>query len=163
MRRLLVLRHGKSDWDTGGADHDRTLNDRGRRSADAIGELLTSAGLVPDLAYTSTAVRAHTTLERAVLAGDWSTTVETRESLYMSSVGAALDVAAKAPDDADSVMLVGHEPVWGELVQRLTSAHVVMGTATVVVMELDIMSWTMAPAARGRITDVLRAGRFLPR
>jgi phosphohistidine phosphatase len=38
MKRLILMRHAKSDW-SGGAltDHDRMLNKRGRVSAAALG------------------------------------------------------------------------------------------------------------------------------
>ena len=38
MRRLMLLRHAKSDWTVPGArDHDRTLNARGREAAPKMG------------------------------------------------------------------------------------------------------------------------------
>ena len=40
MNRLWLLRHAKSDWDTGAADFDRPLKKRGRKSADRLGAWL---------------------------------------------------------------------------------------------------------------------------
>jgi len=41
MKRLILMRHAKSDWgDPGLPDHDRPLNKRGRRAATALGHWL---------------------------------------------------------------------------------------------------------------------------
>ena len=64
MKQLLLIRHAKSDWDHPGlSDHDRPLNDRGRRDCPRMAEALRSRGITPDLIVTSTAVRAATTAE----------------------------------------------------------------------------------------------------
>ncbi|NNJ95082.1 MAG: histidine phosphatase family protein, partial [Halobacteria archaeon] len=34
---LLILRHGKSDWDAGTDDYHRPLKDRGKRGAQRMG------------------------------------------------------------------------------------------------------------------------------
>ena len=55
MRRLILLRHAKSDWPPGMVDHDRPLAARGRRAAPLIGRWLVDNGFVPDRAVVSTA------------------------------------------------------------------------------------------------------------
>ena len=48
MRRLMLLRHAKSDWTVPGArDHDRTLNARGREAAPKMGAYMARHALVP--------------------------------------------------------------------------------------------------------------------
>jgi phosphohistidine phosphatase len=59
VKTLILLRHGKSDWDSDrDADHDRPLARRGRNAAATMGLLLERAGQVPDRALTSSALRA---------------------------------------------------------------------------------------------------------
>jgi 2,3-bisphosphoglycerate-dependent phosphoglycerate mutase len=65
MYKLVLLRHGESQWNlenrfTGWTDVD--LTDNGRREAQAAGELLRSEGYVFDIAYTSVLKRAIRTL-----------------------------------------------------------------------------------------------------
>jgi 2,3-bisphosphoglycerate-dependent phosphoglycerate mutase len=65
MYKLVLLRHGESQWNldnrfTGWTDVDLTEN--GRREARAAGELLKSEGYVFDIAYTSVLKRAIRTL-----------------------------------------------------------------------------------------------------
>jgi 2,3-bisphosphoglycerate-dependent phosphoglycerate mutase len=65
MYKLVLLRHGESQWNldnrfTGWTDVDLTEN--GRREAQAAGELLKSEGYAFDIAYTSVLKRAIRTL-----------------------------------------------------------------------------------------------------
>ena len=65
MRKLVLLRHGESDWNrenrfTGWADVD--LSEKGTAEARAAGRLLKSGGYAFDLAHTSVLKRAIRTL-----------------------------------------------------------------------------------------------------
>jgi len=63
MRRLMLLRHAKSDRPPGIADHDRPLNRRGRDEAPLVGTYLAHNGLVPDRVLCSTSERTRETWE----------------------------------------------------------------------------------------------------
>ena len=66
MRRLMLLRHAKTEHDApSGQDHDRRLDDRGRLDAAAIGGWIGRHPPFPDAVLVSTAVRAHQTWEIA--------------------------------------------------------------------------------------------------
>ena len=59
MRRLLLLRHAKTEHDApSGQDQDRRLDDRGRLDAAAIGTWIGRHPPLPDAVLVSTAVRA---------------------------------------------------------------------------------------------------------
>ena len=64
-RRLVLLRHAKSDWPDDVPDHERPLARRGRRDAPAAGRWLRKSGYVPDLVLCSTARRARETWQLA--------------------------------------------------------------------------------------------------
>ena len=50
MKNLLILRHAKWDWEfTDLSDHDRPLNNRGKRDAPRMGKVLLKERLVPQL------------------------------------------------------------------------------------------------------------------
>ena len=160
MKRLILFRHGKSDWHAPhGSDHDRPLNQRGVRAAETMGRLLARAELVPDHAIASTAVRARTTLELAHAAGDWGCGIEFDHALYGTTARDALAVATGAPDEAQSLMLVGHEPTWGQLAHHLTGGHVAVKTATVIGIDLAIDSWGHADT-RGSLAFVFQPRDF---
>jgi phosphohistidine phosphatase len=161
MRRLILFRHGKSDWGASFShDHERPLSQRGVAAARTMGLVLANAGLVPDHAYTSSAVRARTTLELAAEAGKWGTTVEVTDDLYGTSPSGALEVAARAPDEAESVMLVGHEPTWSALAYHLTGGAVTVKTATVIGIDLYVDRWDRLPTVGGGLVFVLQPKHF---
>ena len=62
-KELLLLRHGKSDWNTDSTDFYRSLNKRGKLNALQMGEWLNEQNLVPNLIISSPAIRAITTAE----------------------------------------------------------------------------------------------------
>jgi phosphohistidine phosphatase len=161
MKRLLIMRHGKSDWYSEAAsDHARPLNRRGTESAMTMGRVVSNMGEVPDLIYTSSATRARETAMLAADAGEWGCEMVDIDDLYETSAGGALAVAARAPDVVERLMLVGHQPTWGYLVHSLTGASVHMKTATVAAIDLMMTSWRHAPEARGTLAFLLQPRMF---
>lgn len=151
------MRHAKSDWSADyGADHDRPLNERGRRSAKAIGEALTADDAAPDHIISSTAIRARTTAELAAKAGRWDCDVIVDARLYGSGADTVISVAASSGRGA-RLMLVGHEPTWSSLVSMLTGERVDMRTATVTVVDFEIDGWPQITSADGRVRHVYQA------
>lgn len=161
MKTLLLMRHAKSDWSADyPSDHDRPLNERGVRSAQAIGQALAGDAVVPDLVITSSAVRARTTAELATAAGDWDCDVIIEPRLYGSGADTAVQVAAAAPD-VERLMMVGHQPTWSILVSVLTGDQVEMKTATVAAIQFDIANWAELASTQGTVLRVFRAGELI--
>ena len=153
MKTVMLLRHGKSDWasDTGN-DRDRQLAKRGRRAARVIGEMLTRTGMVPDVAVTSPAVRATTTLELAVKAGGWDCPVQISEALYGEGPAGVLEEIARQPDDAERLLLVGHEPAWSEMVGLLVGGgQHRFPTGAVAAIDLEVERWADVRPGCGRL------------
>jgi phosphohistidine phosphatase len=122
MRRLFLLRHAKSSWQTDGQeDFDRPLNERGRASTPAIGAFMLRHGIAPDLVLCSTACRTRETLARILpfLRGEASVRLEDR--LYLASA-AKLSTALKRLDNAArQVMIVAHNPGIQDLALALSA------------------------------------------
>ncbi len=122
MRRLWLLRHAKSSWgDAGIADIDRPLSERGRRASAALGEHCKAAGVRPDLVLCSSAVRARETLAGVLPGLGEAVPVSIEETLYTFDADALLVRLRQVPDDAGSVLLVGHNPGIGVLAGRLAA------------------------------------------
>lgn len=157
MKQLLVMRHGKSDWGAGMSDHERPLNPRGVESAGTVGRVLDTMGLVPDLVLTSSATRARTTAELVVEAAGWACPVEDTPVFYEAGVDGVLARLAQVPDDVDRLLVTGHMPTWGGLVQLVTGAHVAMRTATVAVVDLHLgRSWDHDGMVAGELVTLLQ-------
>ena len=151
MRTVLVLRHGKSDWDEDhGIDRERPLAPRGVEAAKTIGRFLARAEQVPDRVFTSPAVRAHDTVKIAAAAGEWPCPVEVRDRLYDASPADVLEVLRASPDAAERVLLAGHEPTCSAFVGELTGgAAVKFPTAAVARIDLEVGSWTEVAFGNG--------------
>lgn len=154
MKRLVLLRHAKSDWDaTYSADHERPLNRRGTDSASAMGRVLAAIGEVPDAVITSSAVRARSTAALVVEAAEWAVVPEANETLYGASPGEVVDVVRNQPEAIERLLVVGHEPTFSNLTQLLTGAVVRVATATAV--GIDIESWRAVGPDSGRLIYAL--------
>jgi phosphohistidine phosphatase len=155
--RLLIMRHGKSDWDgPSSSDHDRQLAGRGIKAARAMGAALSLAGQAPDLVHTSSAVRAQRTAEIAHRSGEWTAPIKVHDDLYGCSPDTALDVVRTTPDTIERVMVVGHEPTWSMLTHQLTGGRVQVKTATVVAVDMPGISWSSLSGTGGTIAYVLQ-------
>jgi phosphohistidine phosphatase len=123
-KRLLLLRHAKSSWDDPAlADHDRPLAPRGRRAAERIGAHLRDEQVEIGLVLCSSATRARETLERVGPPGE----VRIESSLYGASAEHLLERVRRVPDEADSVMLIGHNPAMEDLAALLTEPDSLAG------------------------------------
>jgi len=111
MKRLCIMRHAKSDWsDPTAPDSQRTLNERGRKSAAFLADLIVERGWTPERALCSTAVRARSTIEPLADKLGSGCVIDYRDDLYMAMPDGLLDII-KAQDDACSTLLiVAHNP-----------------------------------------------------
>jgi len=146
-KTVLLFRHGKSDAGlSGGTDHDRTLNERGRLDVGVVGDACTKRGLKIDCMVCSTAVRAYST---AVLfaqkIGYDSNEIRLESSLYLAEprayVGALMQHSQTLRGGSDSIMLVGHNPGISELANIWTRAAISLPTAALAHIELAISDW----------------------
>jgi phosphohistidine phosphatase len=120
-RRLIVLRHAKSDWSGGVADHDRPLAGRGRREAALAGRWLGQNAADIDLVVCSSAKRARQTWKLVAKQLDNVPPSRVDDRLYAASVRGLLAVVRKLPDSARAVLLIGHNPGLEELILESTA------------------------------------------
>lgn len=161
MKRLLLLRHAKSSWDDGSLpDHERPLNNRGKKAAPRMGRFLRDRKLVPDLILSSTAVRARKTAEAVAEAGGYSGETRLVERLYLATPGTLLEVAqTEPPDSVQRLMLVGHNPGMEDLVAILAGRRERFPTAALAVFDFEIDGWRSLELGR----PVKLAGLWRPK
>ena len=162
MTNLMIMRHGKSDWDVGAqSDHARPLANRGILSAERMGEVVRDLGIIPGLVISSTAVRARATAELARITGGWASRLILEDDLYGTSPRGALEVVARHAGDCERVMIVGHEPTWSMLVRQLTGGSCAMRTAAVADIEIHTGSWDNVTTASGTLVSLLQPRGFM--
>jgi phosphohistidine phosphatase len=105
MKTLILMRHAKSSWnDPDLADHERPLNDRGRKSARLLGDWLRRKGHLPDQVLTSDSVRTRETLIGLRLEAPTKVT----RKLYHADPATMASVLRQA--SGDRVLMLGHNP-----------------------------------------------------
>jgi phosphohistidine phosphatase len=158
-RRLIVMRHAKSDWHTDAThDHARPLNDRGRRDAPRMAEELVRLEWTPDTVLCSDATRARQTwdLMRPVIGA--AVPVESMPELYHAGSGALRRAVSQLPPEMRTVLAIGHNPGWEEVVAWLCGEPTVMPTTACALLETTADGWPEAVAEprRWMLRDVLR-------
>lgn len=142
MKVLLLLRHGKSSWESAGlSDHDRPLNNRGKRDAPRMGNVLLEEGIVPDIIISSSAIRARSTAEKVAKSSRYEGQVIIESSLYRGGPEAYLDVLRHQSDRNQTVLVVGHNPDIEQLLAILTRKEIIMPTCSLAVVNLPVKRW----------------------
>jgi phosphohistidine phosphatase len=118
-RTLLLMRHAKSGYPPGVADHDRPLAPRGIREAGLGGDWLRANHPGIDAVLCSTATRTRQTLANTGIEAP----VQYRERLYDATPGTIIDEINEVADTTDTLLVVGHEPTMSYLAIGLAGAE----------------------------------------
>lgn len=116
-RTLLLLRHAKSDYPDGVADHERPLAPRGIREAELAGDWLRVHAPAIDAVLCSSATRTRQTLELTRI--DAPVTVADR--LYDASPGTVIEEINGVDPGVETLLVVGHEPTMSNLALGLAA------------------------------------------
>jgi phosphohistidine phosphatase len=116
---LVLLRHAKSSYPDGVADHDRPLAPRGIREAALAGDWLRANVPTIDGVLCSTATRARQTLSRTGI--DAPTRYADR--LYGATPGVLIEEINTVSDEIATLLVVGHEPTMSDVSLILAGAH----------------------------------------
>jgi phosphohistidine phosphatase len=116
-RTLVLLRHAKSAYPDGVADHDRPLAPRGQREAGLAGEWLRANLPAIDAVLCSTATRARETLAHTAI----DAPVRYVDRLYEAVPGTVIDEITHVGDDVAVLLVVAHEPTMTQVVLGLAS------------------------------------------
>jgi phosphohistidine phosphatase len=127
MRRLMLLRHAKTEHDApSGRDQDRRLDERGRRDAAEMGNWIARHPPFPEAVMVSPAVRAKQTWEtvwEAMRDRVPEPQVEFLPELYGADPTQLLrSIRAAVATDPKGLMVVGHNPGMHELALALAGS-----------------------------------------
>jgi phosphohistidine phosphatase len=165
MRRLMLLRHSKTEHDApSGRDQDRRLDNRGRHDAAEIGGWIGRHPPFPDLALVSPAIRARQTWEIA-----WEAMkdlapepqVELIPELYGAEPSQLLQIIREVSEpESRRLMLVGHNPGMHELALALAGSGDAaarnaladnLPTSGLVVFDFAVEDWSDVAFRRGHL------------
>ena len=161
MRRLMLLRHAKSDWATPGLrDHDRPLNTRGRETAPKMGAYMVRHALIPDLIVASTAKRVRETLDLLLPAFETPPQIVSEPRVYDAAPNALLGLLEETARSVHNLLLVGHNPGLAELAALLIASGEVeqrqrliekFPTAALAVIDFPLDDWGKLHPRAGRL------------
>ncbi|WP_136439795.1 SixA phosphatase family protein [Pacificoceanicola onchidii] len=156
MKRLILMRHAKSDWSFDLEDHARPLNARGQRSAKALGDWLHEKGYAPDRVLCSDAARTKETLKRSAL----DAPVNYLSALYNAAPATILDLLFDTTK-GDTVLVLAHNPGIGILMSSIVKSppnHPKFDfcpTGATLVVDFDIDHWTELQLGSGKVADYI--------
>lgn len=168
-RELLILRHAKSDWSSSaGTDFDRPLAKRGKNDAPRIGAWMYREGLIPEYVVCSPAERARQTVLKVCKMLELKKKgIVWEKDAYDASLADLLVILSRCPQDASTVLLVGHNPGLEELVGFLAGDEVdepedgkVLPTASLARLEMPA-DWCALEAGCAQLISLTRP-RNLP-
>jgi phosphohistidine phosphatase len=138
--KLYFLRHGEADWpDWKKPDDERPLTKPGKREMRVVAKFLDRLKVRPDLIVTSPLPRAAQTAE---IAADYlKAKVRKDESIAPGFNLSKLRTVLKR-HRANTLMLVGHEPDFTNVISGLTGASLKLAKAGVAFVEVDPKSET---------------------
>jgi phosphohistidine phosphatase len=133
--KLCFLRHGEADWPNWTKpDDDRPLTKRGRKEMKRVAKFLERLKFIPDSILTSPLPRASQTAE--IVGQRLDIELQTEPALaHGFNVERLRRLLAKR--DAQSVMIVGHEPEFSEVIGELTGGKIKISKAGVALLEIN--------------------------
>jgi phosphohistidine phosphatase len=167
MRRLLLLRHAKTENDApSGRDQDRRLDDRGRTDAAEIGGWIARHPPFPASVLVSPATRAHQTWEIAWAAMKGlvpQPQFELLPELYGADPTQLLQtIRTASATDPKLLMVIGHNPGMHELALALAGSGDASGrqaladnlpTSGLVLFDFPIDDWADVAFRRGTLVQ----------
>ncbi len=154
MKKLTLIRHAKSDWNTTAAtDFDRPLNARGKKAAPLMGQRLASRGCSPDLLLSSPAKRARQTAKKIAREIAYSEQqIAFDQAIYDARLETLIEILQGLDDNIGNVIMLGHNPGFSELGEWLTAdAPDWLPTCGVLELELPIDRWRQAEAGCAKL------------
>ena len=159
MLKLHLLRHAKSSWQAPELDdHERDLNDRGRRDAPRMGLALAERFSSPPVIHCSSAVRAVRTLEG--LAGAWNgleRQPHTIDDRLYTFAWEELLLWLQEEAEGSSCFLIGHNPGLTDLCNQLVGRRALdnLPTAGYLTLSLPVESFSDVTEGIARLDDYL--------
>ncbi|WP_026916362.1 SixA phosphatase family protein [Christiangramia portivictoriae] len=143
MKRLILVRHGKSSWENELPDHKRPLKKRAFRDAELVLKKFQNFYQPGGLFWSSYAVRAHETAKLFkkslnIKEPDF----EVKEELYTFNQNELLREIQECPDDRDQLIVFGHNPAMTILVNFLGDKKFDnVPTTGLTVIDFETESW----------------------
>lgn len=168
LKTLHLLRHAKAvEGSPDGTDHARPLAKRGVAAVTVLAQHFKDSAFTVDRIFSSTSKRTRETYELLAPALSGAS-IAYRDRLYLVDAADLMDFIHGLPDNATSVMLIGHNPAFHSVAlmlakgaarghsEELTALREKFPTCAVCSLDFDIPHWRLVKAGGGTLTGFLR-------
>lgn len=153
MKHLILLRHGEAGF-SDSVDFQRQLTSRGKENLNRLGENLTDTLRNVDFLYCSSATRTRETAEiikKHIHVGN----EEFIKEIYDGNLETLLNLLENTPSEAESCMIIGHNPTISVLASHLThSNYIGLQPGAMAILDLEILEWYMVGLGTGTLKEV---------
>lgn len=154
MKKLILVRHGKSSWENPLEDLERPLKKRGYKDAELVIEAFKNHFEKPIKAFSSNAVRALTTaqiFQKGLGIDEANFSIE--PDLYTFEKERILDFIKTRDNSVEQLMLFGHNPAFTALANQLGDQELNnLPTTGLVVIEFEIADWSTISQGKTLLT-----------
>jgi len=169
MKRLVLLRHAKSQRDEATKDKDRPLNERGRGDAPRMGSYMHHKSYLPQLVLCSPAKRTVETWE--LLAPELGVETEVRfpDPLYLASAAAIGKLVKAVGSEVSLLVVIGHNPGLEDFAHALArkpesakerkldaEIRAKFPTGALAVLDFQVNAWSEIAPGDGELVDFAR-------
>ena len=154
MKRLLLIRHGKSSWEHPElSDQQRPLKKRGRNDGVIMGKQLKAKSIIPDLMISSPANRAHSTAKIIANELDFPLQhIEVNDNLYFSGTSTILNTVSGTDDQYHTVFIFGHNPDFTEIANVFSTESIYnVPTTGVFGVDFNVDKWSEINIDSGQV------------
>lgn len=140
MKRLILVRHAKSDWPEETDDFNRPLADRGLEDAVKMSKFLKDKKIEIEKLVSSPALRAHNTCK--IFNQTFQIECATNEKLYHPSEKNFLSVIFDLEDTVNSVALFSHNNGISNFANSMSEDVFMFPTCGVAGFDINCDSWS---------------------
>lgn len=158
MKRLTLVRHGKSSWEYEVPDDERPLKKRGYRDGEVVSKTYKEFYSKQALFWSSPAVRA---LETAKIFKEKlevpNEKFKIKEELYTFDENQLLEIIRSCTDDVENLVVFGHNPAMTGLVNKLGDKPLDnLPTTGLCAIDFDVDSWKKIKKGKTLLTLIPR-------
>lgn len=152
MKRLVIIRHAKTEHQGYDRDFNRELTSRGISDSKTIAGELKEKAILPDKIIASPATRAITTAQlMAEVLGYPAIKIEEEKKLYFDyTTQDFLELIQHTNNSVNTLFIVGHNPFMHFVAQNMSQnydGH--MPTCSTVILDFDVNNWKAIEPRQG--------------
>lgn len=144
MKKLILVRHGKSSWEYSVSDKDRPLSERGINDALLVSAKVLAQNIQIDSIFSSPANRALHTSTIFLRQLDFPIKkLQLANELYDFSGDEVLRFLQNLSDSLNTVMIFGHNHAFTHIANSLGNSYIDnVPTSGLIELEFDIEDWS---------------------